>query len=73
MWVQIAIFVVSLALSYLLAPKPQNLNIKAAKLSDFDAPTATEDRSIPVLFGRRRLAGPNVVWYGDLGIVAIRK
>lgn len=73
MWVQIAIFVVSLALSYLLAPKPPGLNVKAAKLSDFDAPTASEDRAIPVLFGRRRLTGPNVVWYGDLSTSKIRK
>jgi hypothetical protein len=73
MWPQLVIFVVSLALSYLLAPKPPNLNIKAAKLDDFDAPTASESRSIPVLFGRRRLSGPNVVWYGDLRVRAIRK
>jgi len=73
MWIQLAIFVVSLVLSYLLAPKPASLNISAAGLSDIDAPTASEDRAIPVLFGYRRLTGSNVVWYGDLKTTPIRK
>lgn len=40
---------------------------------DVDAPVAEEGKSIAVLFGVRDLKGPNVVWYGDLKSVAIRK
>ncbi len=46
-------------------------NAKPATASEFNVPTAEEGRAIPVLFGTRRLTSPNVVWYGDLKIVAI--
>jgi len=49
----------------LLRPKPKIENAKAAKLSDFGFPTATEARAVPVLWGTREIAGPNVVWFGD--------
>lgn len=53
-------------MAYLLAPKPDEP--KPATIDDFDAPTAEEDRSIPVVFGTVWITGPNVVWYGDLKI-----
>jgi len=70
-WVQIALFVVSLAVSYYLQPTPDSP--KAASLADFSAPTADETRPIPVLFGTRWIKGPNVVWFGDLRTRAIKK
>lgn len=48
----------------LLRPKQEQL--KPAGLGDIRAPTATEARPIPMLWGTVRLEGPNVVWYGDL-------
>lgn len=70
MWVQIALWVATLVISYALRPKiPQQ---KPAGLGDIQAPTAEEGREIPVLFGTRDLNGPNVVWYGDLRTKAIR-
>lgn len=36
-----------------------------AGLDSFDFPTAEEGRPIAVLFGKKRIQGPNVVWYGD--------
>lgn len=70
MWFFAALFVGSLVVGLLLAPKPQNQ--KPAGLGDITAPTAEEGLEIPVLFGTRDFNGPNVVWYGDLKTVAIK-
>ena len=67
---EIILFVIAVALQYLLAPKPPMP--KPASLSDFDIPTADEDRPIPVVFGKVRITGANVVWYGDLRTVAVK-
>lgn len=71
MWWYIAVFIVALVVSYAMAPKPQSQ--PPAGLGDIKAPTAEEGREIPVLFGTRDLEGPNVVWYGHLKTVAIKK
>lgn len=71
MWWYLAVFVVSLVLSYALMPKPQSQ--PPAGLGEVKAPTAEEGREIPVLFGTRDLKGPNVVWYGHFRAVAIKK
>ena len=55
----------------MLAPKPPDA--KSASIGDFDVPTAEQDRAIPVIFGRVWVTGPNVVWYGDLKVVPIKK
>lgn len=68
LWV---IFIINLLVSIALSPKPQKP--KAASIEDFDVPTAEEDRPIPVLFGTKEITGPNVVWYGDLSTVSIKK
>jgi hypothetical protein len=61
---------IMVALSYALRPKPKTPTPpKAAGIEEFDIPTAEEGRPIQVLFGKRRIAGPNVVWYGDLKAV----
>lgn len=70
MWAFLAVFVVTLAYSYAKAPKPQNAPRPA--LTDIQAPTAEDGRTIPVLGGTRDLNGPNVVWYGHLRTVAIK-
>lgn len=70
-WWYIAVFVAALVVSYSLAPKAQSQ--KPAGLGEINVPTAEEGREIPVLFGTRDISGPNVVWYGDLRTVAIKK
>ena len=70
-WVYALYFVVALVISYSLTPKPQNT--KPAGLEEIQVPTAEVGREIPVLFGTRDLTGPNVVWYGDLRTVALKK
>lgn len=71
-WLVMA-WIASAVISYALRPKPQAHNATAANLGDFEVPTAEEGREIPVLFGTRDLAGPNVVWYGDLTAWPIKK
>lgn len=70
-WVYASVFIAALVLSYALMPKPQTQ--PPAGLGDIKAPTAEEGREIPVLFGTRDIESPNVVWYGHLRTVAIKK
>lgn len=64
-------FLITLAISIALSPRPKAP--KAAALEDFDFPTAEEGRPIPVVFGTVDITGPNVLWYGDLRIKSIKK
>jgi hypothetical protein len=73
MWPYIAVMVVSVILSLVLAPKPKQQDASAADLQGIDAPTAEEGRPIPVLFGTRDIKNQNVVWYGDFGTQAVQK
>jgi len=70
MWPFIIAFVVSLAVSYAFAPKPQTT--PPAGLDEIKAPTAEEGREIPILFGTRIIRSANVVWYGDFRTKAIK-
>lgn len=65
------LYIVTLILSIALAPKPKAP--KSASIEDFSFPTAEEGRAIPVVFGDIEITGPNVLWYGDLSIVPIKK
>lgn len=71
MWQQIIVFIVALVVGYAMRPKPKTS--PPAGLDEIRAPTASDGREIPVLFGTRDIASPNVVWYGKLRTVAIRK
>lgn len=71
MWPQIIWAVVMLVVSYALRPKPETP--KPASLTDLEVPTADQNRPLPVLFGRKRIRGANVVWYGDLSTDPIKK
>lgn len=66
----LAVLIVSSFVVAALTPKPAPP--KPAALDDFDAPTAEEGRAIPVVFGTVWVTGPNVVWYGDLGVQPIQ-
>ncbi len=65
------IALVALVVGYALAPKPSGQ--QNATQGTVEAPTADEGREIPVLFGTRDIKGANVVWYGDIKAVAIKK
>lgn len=65
-WVTLLLYVAVFALGQLLTPKPKLENAKPAGLGDFQFPTATEERFVPLLWGTVQIAGPNVVWWGNL-------
>jgi len=48
----------------IIRPKPKLENARPAGLGDFNFPTATEGRVVPLIWGRVEIKGPNVVWYG---------
>ena len=69
MWVQIALFVASLVISYLTRPK-----VDSPKPGEIEAEAiATAGAEIPVLFGSREITGQNIVWWGDTKTKAIKK
>ncbi len=67
------LWAVMFTLSQLLMPKPEIEDARPANLNDFNFPTATEGRIIPLNWGTDLVKGPNVIWYGDLKTVAIRE
>lgn len=69
-WWYIAVFIVALVVAFAMAPNAQH---QSPSIQEVEAPTAEEGRAIPVLFGTRDIKGANVVWYGDVKTVAIKK
>lgn len=65
-WLLFLVYAALFVLSELLRPKPDLENAKPSGLGDFRFPTATEGRPIPLIWGTVPIAGPNVVWWGDL-------
>ena len=61
---------ISLVLGFVMRPKVRDTS-EPATLKDFSAPTASENRPIPVIWGTVKLTGPNVTWYGDLQTVKL--
>jgi len=68
-----AFWVASMLVGELLRPKLKVDNAKPAGQSDFQFPTATEDRTRPYVFGTVKLDSPNVTWWGDLACRPIKK
>lgn len=69
-WIAAVVFVIALIVAYTMQPKPETR--PPAGLDEIQAPTAEVGREIPVLFGRRRFDGANVVWYGHLRTVPVK-
>lgn len=64
-WMMAALWVASMAIGYLLRPKPA-----APKPERFQPPTAEEGAPIPVIFGTWKVP-PNVAWWGDLQVAKV--
>ena len=73
MWQQLLVWVVTAVISSLLAPRPKVQDARPGQIDGKDVPTAEQGKPIPVLFGTRILSGPNIVWWGDVEVRAIRK
>ncbi len=56
----------------LIKAPPKNKFAPPTGIEQFNLPTAEEGRPIQVLFGKKYITGPNVVWYGDLKSEAIQ-
>lgn len=57
----------------LLRPKQKIQNAEPSSLSDFPAPTNEETRVVPVPFGTCHIRAPNLLWYGDFAVSAIKE
>jgi hypothetical protein len=73
MWNYLIMWIVTAVLSALLAPRPKTQDAQPGQIGDKDIPMASADAPIPVLFGTRVLSQPNVVWWGEVQVIAIRK
>ena len=73
MWNYLIAWVVTTVLSALLAPRPKVQDAQPGQIGDKDIPMASQDAPIPVLFGTRVLSQPNVVWWGDVRVIPIRR
>jgi hypothetical protein len=56
-------------LSELLRPKPVLQHAKPSGFDEFGIPTADPGRAVPVIFGRVRQRGVQVLWYGNYSTV----
>lgn len=72
-WLMLFMYVVAFVAADLMRPKPKSEAGRPSGLGDFQFPTATEGRVIPVIWGRVLIKGPNIVWYGDFRIVPVWK
>lgn len=73
MWNYLIAWVVTTVLSALLAPRPKVQDAKPGQIGDKDIPMASQYAPIPVIFGTRVLSQPNVVWWGDVRVIPIRR
>lgn len=62
-WILAGLVLIGLIVMARMIPKTEGA--KASGIEDFNFPSAAE-RPIQVVFGTRKISGPNVLWYGDL-------
>jgi|GEM_PF-885802 len=62
-------------LQAIMAPRHNVRYVDATpgQIGEKDIPMASHDAPIPVLFGTRVLSQPNVVWWGDVVVIPIRR
>jgi hypothetical protein len=64
-WFALMIWAVTTVVYELVRPKPKFEDARPASLGDFQFPTATEGRAIPIVWGQVKIKGPNLIWYGN--------
>ena len=72
-WLALGILAVSFVGMIFLAPKPKTQTNKPKTFDDFDFPTAREGTPTPLIWGRVKLKGPNIIYHGNLIIDRLRK
>jgi hypothetical protein len=73
MWLWVIVYVAMALVSVLLRPKQKMPDVKPGTIGDKDLPIASQSSPVPVVWGTVWLTQPNVVWYGDPAISAIRR
>lgn len=64
-WIMLLI-TIAVSLAYeIIRPKPVFEDARPKSLGDFKFPTATEGRALPLIWGKVKMSGPNLVWYGN--------
>jgi len=58
-----------ITIASMLLNQPKKL--KPQGLGDFQGPTTTEGRAVPLTWGTVKMTGPNIIWYGDYKSVPI--
>jgi len=71
MWFYIIVMIISAVLARAMAPKIPPP--KPPQAVDFNAPPASENAPIPVVFGTVWVRNSNVVWYGQTRSLPIIK
>lgn len=71
--VALLVSAVSFLVSELIRPKPDIENARPADSGDFRVTTATEGRKVPLIWGTVLMDGPNIVWWGNITSIPIRK
>lgn len=64
--ITLALLAATVIMSEMARSKEEIESARPGGLGDFNFPTATQGRVVPLVWGRAMLKGPNVVWYGDL-------
>ena len=72
-WLLVIMVAVSYGMMRLMQKKQKFPTTSNDPDLEITAPTADEGRPIAVLFGTRRIKGPNVIWYGDIKTDAIMR
>lgn len=68
MWIQLAVALAMMVVSYIITPKPKTPH---AEVQEGEVPTASASDPIPVVFGECDVKS-NVVWWGDPSTKPIR-
>jgi hypothetical protein len=70
-WYYLVVAIIIAVVAYVMRPKPPGQ--PPPSLSELNIPTAEPGREIPKVYGSRRIKSPNIVWYGDLGYLPVKK
>ncbi len=70
-WFDLALFIASYLVTYILSPKPIIEDRRPATLDDLKIPQATEGAPVAMVLGTVRQRGANTLWYGDFSSKAI--
>ena len=72
-WSNIVNFIKRTSISYALYSATKPVKTPDAVVGKFEAPVAKAGQEFPVVFGTRDILDPNVVWYGDVGTLPLKK